>query len=79
MCQSGQVAAPQHKHMHELTTVNAAQPASPLCADTVLHCHLQDMYHPDEASALSTASGDYDSAFPNVGLIVWQAGFVLGE
>lgn len=39
------------------------------------------MKHPGEGAALpSTATGeDYDSAFPNVGLIVWQAGFVLGE
>lgn len=32
------------------------------------------------SSAAAAASGvKYDSAFPNVGLVVWQAGFVLGE
>jgi hypothetical protein len=36
------------------------------------------MEHPEEAPHPST-TGDYDSAFPNVGLVVWQAGFVLGE
>lgn len=59
--------------------VNRAHPVSTLCADTVQQSCLQDMTHPDEAAGLSTANGDYDSAFPNVGLIVWQAGFVLGE
>jgi hypothetical protein len=75
--QSGQVAAPQQAYAVDSSQCRTA--CVILCADTILQCCLQDMTHPDEASALSTASGDYDSAFPNVGLIVWQAGFVLGE
>jgi hypothetical protein len=37
------------------------------------------MAHPEEGCLPTTADGEYDSAFPNVGLVVWQAGFVLGE
>jgi hypothetical protein len=40
---------------------------------------LQAMAHPEESCLPQTADGEYDSAFPNVGLVVWQAGFVLGE
>ncbi|WIA10457.1 hypothetical protein OEZ85_010648 [Tetradesmus obliquus] len=42
---------------------------------------LQDyaLAHPEESCLPKTADGEYDSAFPNVGLVVWQAGFVLGE
>lgn len=49
-----------------------------LCCVLCFPCH-QAMAHPDETPLPSTTNGDYDSAFPNVGLIVWQAGFVLGE
>ena len=41
--------------------------------------HLQALAHPEESCLPKTADGEYDSAFPNVGLVVWQAGFVLGE
>jgi hypothetical protein len=37
------------------------------------------MAHPEESCLPKSADGEYDSAFPNVGLVVWQAGFVLGE
>jgi SAM-dependent methyltransferase len=37
------------------------------------------MAHPEESCLPKTADDEYDSAFPNVGLVVWQAGFVLGE
>lgn len=37
------------------------------------------MAHPEEDYHPSSANDKYDSAFPNVGLVVWQSGFVLGE
>lgn len=37
------------------------------------------MAHPEECQHPSSANGDYGSAFPNVGLVVWQSGFVLAE
>lgn len=37
------------------------------------------MAHPEEQYHPSPANSEYDSAFPNVGLVVWQSGFVLGE
>jgi SAM-dependent methyltransferase len=40
---------------------------------------MQAMAHPEESCLPKTADDEYDSAFPNVGLVVWQAGFVLGE
>jgi hypothetical protein len=41
---------------------------------------MQAMTHPDDSNGpSSSANGEYDSAFPNVGLVVWQAGFVLAE
>jgi hypothetical protein len=34
---------------------------------------------PGASSGEGVAAAAYDSAFPNVGLVVWQAGFVLAE
>eukprot|EP00775_Hariotina_reticulata_P007133 gene7133-7348_t len=37
------------------------------------------MAHPEESYHPSGANGEYDSAFPNVGLVIWQSGFVLAD
>jgi len=37
------------------------------------------MAHPEEAYHPSSANDVYDSAFPNVGLVIWQSGFVLAD
>jgi predicted nicotinamide N-methyase len=38
-----------------------------------------DTIAPPQGELAPSADGQYDSAFPNVGLIVWQAGFVLAD
>jgi len=53
--------------------------ATAMFGGSIFRFPLQAMAHPDDSHHPSSANGEYDSAFPNVGLVVWQAGFVLGE
>lgn len=52
-------------------------PSRPL--DGPFPCLRQAIAHPDDHYHPSSANGDYVSAFPCVGLVVWQAGFVLAD
>eukprot|EP00879_Flechtneria_rotunda_P023170 GHRR01024496.1.p1 GENE.GHRR01024496.1~~GHRR01024496.1.p1 ORF type:complete len:304 (+),score=106.79 GHRR01024496.1:607-1518(+) len=63
-----------NQQMHIATKVVNAIAQQPLRC-----CLVQAMAHPEDSYHPSSVNGAYDSAFPNVGLVVWQSGFVLGD